>query len=196
MTQEQTTTWIVRVATWATAAIASRWVSLDHSYQLLVITAMIEWAVSGALLIKQKGLREWCPYAAAWGLVAKGVIVAIVYCAHEMSDSFSEHMQKPLDIAPGVALAFTIQQFITIIKKSKGLDVEPPPLVDSLMKLAERMLQQRVGGDVVVEEKSIATSSTGEVTHGEKVTTIRAANPKVDAPLVVPATDVVKPGKE
>lgn len=196
MTQEQATSWIVRVLTWTTGAIASRWVSLDHSYQLLVITALIEWAVSGALLIKQKGLKEWCPYAAAWGLVSKGVIVAIVYCAHEMSDSFSQHLERPIDIAPGVALAFTIQQFITIVKKSKGLDVDPPPLVDSLLKLAEKMLQQKVGGDLIVQERSTAVSPTGEVTHGEKVTTIRVADPKADAPLVVPATDVVKPGNE
>ncbi len=191
MTAEQQTTWTWRIVAWTSGAIASHWVTLGHSYQLLVILSCSEWVVSGALLVKQKGLVAWCPYEALWGILSKFVIFLMVFCFHELSDIFSGHLEKPIDVAPAVALGFTIQQLMTIIKKSKGLNVDPPPIVDALLKVAERLLQQKEG--IVFQEKTVTTSPSGEIVTGEKVTTIRVAEKQTESTLIIPPSDIVKP---
>lgn len=192
MTEHEKASWFLTGVKWTSALVIAQWFSWDLAYRTLAILAGIELVTSSALVMKREGLQKWCSYAFGWAVFSKVVIAFVVYGSHLMSESLGNHFSKPIDLGPWVATAFSLQQFINLVKKSKGLDVDPPPIVEILMRLAERSLT-RMSGTLVVEERSTNVSASGEVSTGQKVTSIRAADPIKDSgSLIIPASDVTK----
>ncbi len=173
---------------WTATVIVARWVSLNEFYQILGVMMAMEWMVSSALLIKRGGFGKWCSYMAGWSIFAKVVIIAIVVGAHFLSDSVGNHFNMPGDLGPWVALAFSSQQFANLLRNSKGLDVDPPPIIDVVMKIVEKRIIQQLSG-MSVETKGVSISPTGEISTNTQTATIKMPEPVA---LVLPSTDVVK----
>lgn len=175
MSAEQKANWLLGGCKWASAAIMAQWVSLDAAYRTVMLMMGSELLVSWALFIRRNGLSKWCNYMAGWSIVAKGVIIAIIFGVDLLSDELGNHLSRPLNFGPLVALSFSIQQLITIIKKAKGLDVSPPPLVEAIMARAEKLL--KVSADIVIEQESPTKA----------VMSVRVAQPEQ---LIVSSSDV------
>lgn len=177
MTTEQKGGWVLEGCKWIAAAVVAQWLSLDESYRVLGIMLGIELFVGSALTIRRNGLAKWCNYYAGWSIISKVVICFIIFGTVLMSNALGNHMAEPISLAPWVALSFSIQQFITVIKKSRGLDVDPPPLVDAIMARAEKWL--KVSADLVIEQDQVSPSKT--------ITTVKLSGSE---PLVIPSSDI------
>ena len=168
--------WFIEGCKWLLAAVIAQWISLDESYRTLGALMGLELFVGSALIWKREGLAKWCGYSFGWAIVSKAVIWAIVIAAHHLSDLISNHMERPMLLGRWVAISFAIQQFLTIVKKAKGLDVSPPPIVEAIMAKLERILKSG-GADIIIEQEQVNPSKT--------VTIVKLAEaPK--KPLVIP----------
>lgn len=188
---DEKTNWFLHGAQWIVAAIVAQWVSWNASYHTLVYMMAIEWAISSALVIKRGGIAKWCNYASLWSLFAKFVTGGLVFSVNLMSDALGNHLAEPIELGSWVAIAFSLQQFITIVKNARNLDVDPPPLVDVLLSLATDKIAKIAMG-VAVEKKGVSISPSGEVSTNQETTTVRPLTEIEKTPLVIPATDVVK----
>lgn len=117
---------------WIVAGLLSFWVALSPTVQLLCILIIIDYATGILHAIVEKNLSSAISFR---GLVKKCLMLILVYVCHLIS--------KPLaigfDFGEVVALAYVVNEVISIVENCARIGVPIPPIViDVLAKVRER----------------------------------------------------------
>lgn len=161
-------------AKWAVAFCLSFWLGIPLTVQVLVICMALDF-VTGLLVGFIQ--REISSHRGFVGIAKKVLILILVTVAHLISEA----LKLPFDLGAGVAIAYIVNEVISITENCANAGVPiPPVLLDFLLK-AKTMTGRGNQGTVVEKLEAVVVSkpdglggtesivSTVKVTTGTKV---------------------------
>ena len=129
-------------AAWSLGAIAAFWFAIPGMIQTFMILAGADWAI-GAVNAGIK--QQFCIRESLEGLWRKVLTLTLIGVAHRVM----EPLHMPLDVCNTIAVAFVVNEFISIVLNAADAGVNmPPSLVDFLARIRKYTGRGRTGDQV------------------------------------------------
>ena len=130
---------------WLTGLLAAMWGSIPGMIQTYLLLACADWVIGA---VNAAARREFCVRASLEGLWRKVVTLILIGVAHRVL----EPLKLPLDVCNTIAVAFVVNEAISVVLNAADIGVPIPPALVEVLARARKLTGRGRSADDVREE--------------------------------------------